>query len=204
MTWSFTWTSCAYTTQPNNLDGIISHDPKAHWMLGDHSYFAWDYIIFGKETSQLSVTSATSVWQEKARQFFWQPGWRKMQKRRPNMKMLWASAGDDHGLGGSNWDHTPEGANGGAKTRIATDPTLKQAHDHWVQARAAHALLVGMQEGQFFDNPQSFTNDPVNADIPAAVYGKAYGKPERYPKAYFYTDFTTGGNVLVTAENALP
>lgn len=188
--WKITWTSCAYTDQPNNLDGIIALAPKAHWMLGDHSYFAWGYSVFGKVTTDLQWNTAPSVWLDKFEQFIAQPGWQKLLAYRAStgMRLFWGPRGDDHGFGGSNWDHTLAAANASGTSIGAAN--LAQVLTHWENGCKGHALL----EQKHTDNP---VTTEFNGDIPSAMVGTATA--DKYPISYWYTDFVSGGGVKVSS-----
>lgn len=191
MSWKLTWTSCTYADQPNNLDPIIGTAPKAHWMLGDHHYYQWGYSLFGITTPEAAVATAPSVWLQKADQLFSHPSWQKFH--------AWAQANgvkrflsfDDHGLGGSNWDHTVARAQ--ENTPIGAS-TLADVLTHWRNAVAGFALI----RAKYSDDPA--TGEP-NGNIPSAMVGTASAAD--YRTEYFYTDFAAGG-VLLDVSRALP
>lgn len=201
MPWSLTWTSCAYTSQPCNIDGIIRQQPKAHWMLGDHSYFAWGYDIFlNQPTPDLKWDTPADAWVRKAHQFFYQPGWQKLLKYRDDndAPLFWASCGDDHGLGSGNWDHTVAGASDTKNGIQYEGQTLDLSHvyHHWCQAREGHYAI----EQMYFDNPQDI--EPPNTYIPLGMAGQSFVSATKYPKSYWYTDFVEDGIIPEQAKAA--
>lgn len=187
--WKFTWASCTYADQPNCLDPVIGTAPKAHWMLGDHHYYQWGYNLYGFTTPEFEVATLPAVWLQKADQLFSQPSWQKF--------LAWAEESnckkflsfDDHGLGGSNWDHTIAAAQ--ENTSIGAT-TQAQVLTHWRNAVTGFGLI----RAKYSDDPAL---GAPNGNIPLAMVGTA--SVEDYPVEYFYVDYASGGELLAISRD---
>ncbi|UOF77819.1 phoD-like phosphatase [Bacteriophage sp.] len=184
-TWCLTATSCHYQTRPMRTQGILDARPVAHFLNGDCFYFApGQSNYWGFSTPDAGLSNTPDDFYRKFLQGWYAYPWQALSARRVtgDLKMYWVP--DDHGWGGSDWDHTITNANNGNNPVNAV--TQRDVLNHFRAGLLGHNQI----RTEFFDNPP---NGQPNGDIPAAMVGTA--SAAEYPILYFALDYGPGGAV---------